>query len=643
MAAARVAMNNNFSMQKPIRPEPHRSQAPAPSRQYQCSEHSNDILNQLHQLWKQRILCDGNIIANGNHFAVHRAVLASCSEYFRAIYLENDNVRDVQLHSNISKESLELLLHYAYTSQIELTLENVHKVVSGAVQLKMKRVINICSQYLTSVLAVENCIGILHLSRKFGFKELEQDVHEFIVDNFLIVAERPEFQSLKYDDMCFFLKQDRMAIGSEFELFGIAARWINHEKQTRFRHAAQLMKHIRFPLISSDDLVEHVQSHGFMMQDQSCHRFLIEALNYHLVPHRQPALQTPRTRIRSTKEAIVSIGGELPHHKVSNQVLAMDELHSGWKELSRMPLKRVDHCVVVLNHFVYVVGGQVTLNSNGKESIGTVHRYDPRFNKWLQMCPMQQRRAFFYLAGLGSSLVAVGGKNEQGALASVEMFNPTENSWKYVHRLDEPTYAMSGTVVDGNLFITGGFATHNFSQMCYMYNHEIDHWIPKCQMNIARGFHMSCTLRDMMYVMGGNHLNSYGDRVDVMGVEQYNPREDTWITMSPMLTGLSMAGCTTTEDKKIYVVGGYNGLGRQREKDIHCYNVDADEWDVVAELPDSSLRMSCCTLTLPNSFFNASPPNGDSLSTSDSHFTSVSQLNENFSAISTSASTVFMR
>ena len=400
------------------------------------------------------------------------------------------------------------------------------------------------------------------------------------------------------------------------------------------------MKHIRFPLIPSDELVEHVQSHDFMMQDPSCHRFLIEALNYHLVPHRQHSMQTPRTRMRSTKEVIVSVGGELPHHRVSNQVMILDELDFSWKELTRMPLKRVDHCVTVLNHFLYVVGGQVTLNSNGKESIGTVHRYDPRFNKWLQMCPMQQRRAFFFLTALNSSLVAIGGKNEQGALASVEMYSTTENRWKYVHRLDEPTYALSGTVMNGQLYITGGFASHNFSQMCYQYDDHSDHWLPKCQMAISRGFHMTCKVRGMMYVMGGNNLNSYGDRVDVMGVERYDPQQDTWITMSPMLTGLSMAGCTTMEDKKIYVVGGYNGLGRQREKDIHCYNVDADEWDVVAELPESGLRMSCCSMVLPGSVFNASSPNSDAMSTSDSNFTSVSQIHEG--ASSRSASTMLM-
>ncbi|XP_071488442.1 kelch-like protein 13 [Diadema antillarum] len=638
--ADRLAISSNFSMQKPIRPEPHRNHAPPPSRQYQCAEHSADVLGQLYRLWRERILCDGTIIANGRHFSVHRAVLASCSEYFRAIYMENDTVRDVQLHSNITQDCLELLLNYAYTSQIELTLENVRKVVSGAVQLKMHSVINICIQYLTSVLALENCIGVLHLSRKFNFKDLEKDAHDFIVDNFTAVAERPEFQSLKYDDMCFFLRQDRMSIGSEIELFKIGARWIDHDKHNRVRYAPQLMKHIRFPLIASDDLVEHVQSHSFMMEDPACHHYLIEALNYHLVPHRQHSMQTPRTRLRSTREVIVMMGGELPHHRVSNKVLVLDELNFVWKELARMPLKRVDHCVANLNHFLYVVGGQVTLNSNGKESIGTVHRFDPRFNKWLQMCPMQQRRAFFYLTTLNDSLVAIGGKNEQGPLASVEIFNPTENRWRYIHRLDEPTYAHSGTVVNNYLYITGGFASHNFSKMCYMYDHESDHWIPKCQMNIARGFHMTCSIRGMMYVMGGNHLNPYGDRVDVMGVERYDPRHDAWITMSPMLTGLSMAGCVATEDKKIFVIGGYNGLGRQREKDVHCYNVDADEWDVVAELPDSSLRMSCCTLVLPGSFFTTSSPNSETTSMSDSHFTSVSQLNDHRSH--GSASTVLM-
>ncbi|XP_070550047.1 kelch-like protein 31 [Ptychodera flava] len=157
-----------------------------------------------------------------------------------------------------------------------------------------------------------------------------------------------------------------------------------------------------------------------------------------------------------------------------------------------MPLKRVDHCVMVLNHFLYIVGGQVSLNSNGKDSIGTVHRYDPRFNTWLQICPMQQGRAFFVLEGLGGCL--------EGS-----------NCWE-----------------------------------------------PLQSMQVPRGLHMMVALKCCVYVMEGNPVNAYGDQIDVMNCESYNPETNEWLSLSPMLTGLNMSGFAVL-DNRIYIMGGYDG------------------------------------------------------------------------------------
>ena len=45
---------------------------------------------------------------------------------------------------------------------------------------------------------------------------------------------------------------------------------------------------------------------------------------------------------------------------------------------------------------------------------------------------MNQRRVDFYLASIEDMLVAVGGRNENGALSSVETYSPKTNSWNYV-------------------------------------------------------------------------------------------------------------------------------------------------------------------------------------------------------------------
>lgn len=45
---------------------------------------------------------------------------------------------------------------------------------------------------------------------------------------------------------------------------------------------------------------------------------------------------------------------------------------------------------------------------------------------------MNQRRVDFYLGAVAECLIAVGGRNDTGALSSVEVYNPAEDRWSYV-------------------------------------------------------------------------------------------------------------------------------------------------------------------------------------------------------------------
>ncbi len=45
---------------------------------------------------------------------------------------------------------------------------------------------------------------------------------------------------------------------------------------------------------------------------------------------------------------------------------------------------------------------------------------------------MNQRRVDFYLGAVGECLIAVGGRNDTGALSSVELYCPAEDCWSYV-------------------------------------------------------------------------------------------------------------------------------------------------------------------------------------------------------------------
>ena len=129
--------------------------------------------------------------------------------------------------------------------------------------------------------------------------------------------------------------------------------------------------------------------------------------------------------------------------------------------------------VVVKSNFLFVLGGCTSQCAHGESAVGTVHRYDPRLNNWIIIKSMQAKRAYFYACaseisendGLIESscqnlfkkqfMFAIGGKNREGALCSVERYDMTKNTWEFVRSLPASYYAHSGCVLNNMIYITG--------------------------------------------------------------------------------------------------------------------------------------------------------------------------------------------
>ncbi|MEQ2203706.1 hypothetical protein XENOCAPTIV_002528, partial [Xenoophorus captivus] len=59
---------------------------------------------------------------------------------------------------------------------------------------------------------------------------------------------------------------------------------------------------------------------------------------------------------------------------------------------------------------------QSTYDTKGKTAIDSAYRYDPRFDKWLQIASLNEKRTFFHLSALKGKLYAVGGRNTLGEI-----------------------------------------------------------------------------------------------------------------------------------------------------------------------------------------------------------------------------------
>ena len=91
---------------------------------------------------------------------------------------------------------------------------------------------------------------------------------------------------------------------------------MNYDPEHRCEWLAQLMEHVRLPLLSREYLVSRVETEALVKNNNSCKDFLIEALKYHLLSSDQRTLlQSPRTRPRTPiglPKVMYVVGGQAP-------------------------------------------------------------------------------------------------------------------------------------------------------------------------------------------------------------------------------------------------------------------------------------------------------------------------------------------
>ncbi|XP_069079548.1 kelch-like protein 31 isoform X1 [Pleurodeles waltl] len=562
-------------------------------------KHGLELLETISNMRQELFLCDLTISTKTKDFDVHKVILASCSAYFHSLLRKEPSLQRLDL-KDVSPVGLATVLNYAYTGKLSLSLYTIGSTISTASFLQMTTLLAMCTDFLTQEMNVDNCLYIANLSEKYKLVHTRQVAGRFMRENLVEFSGTEQFLKLPLEQVQELLAEDDLCIPSEVTVFQIAMKWLDFNTE-RAKHAASLISNVRFGAITAQDLVTHIQPVPRMMLDPECHRLLVEAMNYHLLPFQQNSLQSKRTQMRGGQRVLVAVAGRTASSEksLSREVRYRDS-EGNWVNLADLPSKSFNQCVAVMDGFLYVAGGedQNDARSQAKHAVSSVCRYDPRFNSWLHLAHMLQKRTHFSLNSYNGLLFACGGRNAEGPLASTECYIPSVNSWQIKAAMDAPRCCHAGTVIGGKILITGGYVNNTYSRTVCNYEPDTDVWRDRNGLSTPRGWHCAATLGDRAYVLGGSQQGPRGESISVMLVESYNPTTGQWSCIAPLPTGVSTAGVAVLGGG-LYIVGGWNESGKRYTKCVQCYNPDLNEWTEIAELPEASVGLSCCAITLP--------------------------------------------
>lgn len=110
--------------------------------------------------------------------------------------------------------------------------------------------------------------------------------------------ESEEFLLLPVGQLVDIISSDELNVRTEEQVFSAVMNWVKYNVTERRQHLAQVLQHVRLPLLSPKFLVGTVGSDLLVRSDDACRDLVDEAKNYLLLPQERPLMQGPRTRPR---------------------------------------------------------------------------------------------------------------------------------------------------------------------------------------------------------------------------------------------------------------------------------------------------------------------------------------------------------
>ena len=184
-------------------------------------------------------LCDVVLKAGGTEIPSNRSVLAAMSPYFTAMFTHDwmESRQDVIEIKDMPGHVLSSIVDFAYTGDIELTVDNVQDILSASSYLLMDEVRDLCCSFLMKHLDVSNCLGIKFFVEANGCpQKVTSDIDKFVSRHFQQVAMEEEFLSSSPEIIISLISSLDLKVSNEEEVYSAMLEWVKQDPEKRNHH-----------------------------------------------------------------------------------------------------------------------------------------------------------------------------------------------------------------------------------------------------------------------------------------------------------------------------------------------------------------------------------------------------------------------
>ncbi|XP_072584634.1 kelch-like protein 3 isoform X7 [Vulpes vulpes] len=459
------------------------------------SAHMGKAFKVMNELRSKQLLCDVMIVAEDVEIEAHRVVLAACSPYFCAMFtgdMSESKAKKIEI-KDVDGRTLNKLIDYIYTAEIEVTEENVQVF-----------------EAVISWINYEKETRLEHMAKLMEHVRLPLLPRDYLVQTV------EEEALIKNNNTC----KDFLIEAMKYHLLPLDQRLLIKNPRTKPRTPVSLPKVMIVVGGQAPKAIRSVECYDFEEDrwDQIAE-----------LPSRRC-----RAGVVFMAGHVYAVGGFNGSLRVRT-VDVYDGVKDQWTSIASMQERRSTLGAAVLNDLLYAVGG-----FDGSTGLASVEAYSYKTNEWFFVAPMNTRRSSVGVGVVEGKLYAVGGYDgaSRQCLSTVEQYNPATNEWTYVADMSTRRSGAGVGVLSGQLYATGGHDGPLVRKSVEVYDPGTNTWKQVADMNMCRRNAGVCAVNGLLYVVGGDDGSC-----NLASVEYYNPVTDKW-TLLPtnMSTGRSYAG-----------------------------------------------------------------------------------------------------